>query len=137
MSFPPAVEQWRSLVAKYFPADQVDNALAIMQRESGGNPSAHNPGTAIVPEDSWGLFQINLNAHPQMATGVTDGETNIQYAWQLFQGQGWAPWYTNAKLLGLLDGATAGGGDGVGPEVNTGAVLALVALGVAAWWILE
>lgn len=33
----------------------------IMQKESGGNPQAHSPGN----EDSRGLFQINLGAHPE------------------------------------------------------------------------
>lgn len=38
---------------------------AISLAESGGNTQAHNPGTAAIPEDSWGPLQINLKAHPQ------------------------------------------------------------------------
>jgi peptidoglycan hydrolase CwlO-like protein len=36
------VQRWRPLVATYFPADLVDQALAVMQCESGGNPDAVN-----------------------------------------------------------------------------------------------
>lgn len=46
------VEQWRGLVAAYFPADQVDAGLRIMQCESGGNPNAWNPSGAS------GLMQV-------------------------------------------------------------------------------
>lgn len=46
------VEQWRSLVAAYFPAEQVDAALRIMACESGGNPNAYNPSGAS------GLMQV-------------------------------------------------------------------------------
>jgi hypothetical protein len=57
--FPPATAQWMA---------------AIALRESGGNPYAHNPGTAAVPEDSYGLWQINVRANPGVlsALGLTD-----------------------------------------------------------------
>lgn len=37
------VEQWRPLVAVWFPPDKVDDALAIIQCESRGDPTATNP----------------------------------------------------------------------------------------------
>ena len=37
------VERWRTLVAAWFPADKVDEALAIIQCESEGDPTAKNP----------------------------------------------------------------------------------------------
>lgn len=52
-SFPPAVERWRGLVEQYFPASRVDEALAIMRCESGGDPDALNPYS-----DAAGLFQF-------------------------------------------------------------------------------
>lgn len=55
------VEQWRGLVATYFPADDVDLALRVMQCESGGNPNAKNPSSSAS-----GLFQ--------MLRGWWDGE---------------------------------------------------------------
>lgn len=37
----------------------VDIWLPILWKESSGNPNAHNRGTATLPEDSVGLFQLN------------------------------------------------------------------------------
>lgn len=45
------VEQWRSLVQKYFGAN-TDAALSVMRKESGGNPNAHNRSSGAS-----GLFQ--------------------------------------------------------------------------------
>jgi peptidoglycan hydrolase CwlO-like protein len=47
------VQRWRPLVAKYFPSDLVEQALAVMQCESGGNPDAVNPYSGAS-----GLFQF-------------------------------------------------------------------------------
>jgi hypothetical protein len=43
----------------FTPADAVV-AVAIALAESGGNPAAHNP---VPPDDSWGLWQINMRGH--------------------------------------------------------------------------
>jgi septal ring factor EnvC (AmiA/AmiB activator) len=51
--FPPAVEQWRSLAQQYFPSGRVDEALAILQCESLGDPDAYNPYSGAS-----GLFQF-------------------------------------------------------------------------------
>src|SRR5579859_7798825 len=41
-------------------------AIAIAMAESGGRTSAHNPGNGTTDiEDSYGLWQINVLAHPQ------------------------------------------------------------------------
>lgn len=50
---PPEVEQWRALVAQYFPSNRVDEALHIMWCESGGDPDAYNPYSGAS-----GLFQF-------------------------------------------------------------------------------
>ena len=34
--------------------------MGFVIAESGGDPDAHNPGTAANPEDSWGLLQLNF-----------------------------------------------------------------------------
>ena len=52
-TFPPAVEQWRGLVQQHFPANRVDEALRIIQCESGGDPNALNPYSGAA-----GLFQF-------------------------------------------------------------------------------
>jgi soluble lytic murein transglycosylase-like protein len=47
------VEQWRSLVAVHFPQSRVDEALAIVECESKGDPNATNPVSGAA-----GLFQF-------------------------------------------------------------------------------
>lgn len=89
----PAMERYRALVRKYFPADQVEMALAVMNRESEGNKSAH----ATDGEDSRGLFQVNVspNANPGYASrNLYDPETNIRTAAEIYKQSGWSPWAT-------------------------------------------
>lgn len=52
-TFPPQIEQWRSLVAAHFPAHRVNEALRIMRCESNGDPNAYNPYSGAS-----GLFQF-------------------------------------------------------------------------------
>lgn len=89
------VEQWRSLVAVYFPADQVDRALRVMACESGGDPNAYNPSGAS------GLMQVlaswadNFGYRP---TDLFDPAINLQVARYLWDdgearvGNGWVHW---------------------------------------------
>lgn len=98
------VQQYRTLVAAYFPANQVDNALAVIAAESGGvltsSTKANNPAGS---EDSRGLFQINVQpgAHPLLANlNLYDAVTNIQQAAIIYQSSGWYPW-TTAVAIGL------------------------------------
>lgn len=58
----------------------------IMKHESGGNPQAHNP----KGENSRGLFQINLKAHPQWKNvDLFDPATNAEYAAKYFIAPAW------------------------------------------------
>jgi hypothetical protein len=50
---PPAVEQWRSLVQRFFPSNRVEEALTIIDCESNGDPNAVNPYSGAS-----GLFQF-------------------------------------------------------------------------------
>ena len=52
-TFPEAVEQWRGLVAAHFAPARVDEALAIIECESRGDPNATNPTSGAA-----GLFQF-------------------------------------------------------------------------------
>ena len=100
------VQQYRAIVAAYFPANQVDNALAVIAAESGGKLTSHNTNG----EDSRGLFQINVGpgAHPQLANlDLFDATTNIQQAAALFNSSGWGPW-TTATAIGLPKEEAAG-----------------------------
>ena len=47
------VDRWRTLAAEWFPADKVDEALAIIWCESRGNPDATNPASSAS-----GLWQF-------------------------------------------------------------------------------
>ncbi len=47
------VRAWQPVVEKYFPTKYVEQALSIMQCESGGNPDAYNPHSGAS-----GLFQF-------------------------------------------------------------------------------
>jgi len=51
--FPAAVERWRDEVSQFFPSSRVDEALAVLQCESLGNPDAYNPYSGAS-----GLFQF-------------------------------------------------------------------------------
>jgi len=102
-NFTGSVERWRPLVAKYFPANQVNNALAVMKGESGGNPNSinDNPRTR---DYSVGLFQINLygklaKSRPSEAWLLIP-ENNIAYASRVWKNQGWTPW-SYARKIGL------------------------------------
>lgn len=93
----PGVEQWRGLVATYFPARLVEAALQVMQCESWGNPKAKNPYSGAS-----GLFQFipSTWAVASVRAGISgssalDGEDNIiAAAWLVsyYEGRGSYPW---------------------------------------------
>lgn len=87
------VERWRSLVARYFPGDRVEQALWVIGCESGGNPEAVNPFSGAS-----GLFQHLPEYWPERATAagfagrsIFDPEANIGTAAYLF-GTRDTPW---------------------------------------------
>jgi len=76
------VEQWRPLVEVYWPADLVEDALSVMDCESGGDPDALNPVSGAS-----GLFQFLPSTWTTSSVGagwagadVFDGEANIAVA---------------------------------------------------------
>lgn len=78
-----------------------ERALAIAKCESGLNPLAvnDNPKTG---DYSIGLFQINLlgnlaNSRPS-AEWLKNPQNNIDYAYKMYQSQGWKPWSCNRKV---------------------------------------
>jgi hypothetical protein len=99
------VENWRSTVAQYWPADRVDCVLGLIYRESGGDPTARNassnalgllqhlgkywPSRAVGAGfvDSNGLIASPYNGAANIAAGkwVADWAEQYQGAW-------WKPW---------------------------------------------
>lgn len=83
------IEQWRHLVANYFPETEVDFALAIMDCESGGNLTKINWEDAkITGFPSCGLFQIN----GPMNWAWDEPEVNVAAAYDKWLRRGWEPW---------------------------------------------
>ena len=98
------VERWREIISRHFPSTEVDLALRVMEKESGGDPSSHNDNPA-TGDDSYGLFQINLygrlaESRPSPEE-LLDPEKNIQFAAQVFQSSGWHPWKNTMRKLGF------------------------------------
>lgn len=79
----------------------IATATAIAIAESGGDPQAHNPGNATDKEDSYGLWQINILAHPNYnKVRLYDPNYNAQAMYAISSGGvNWNPWgtYTSGK----------------------------------------
>ena len=108
-TYPPAVERWRPIVAKYFPPELVDKALYVISHESKGNPSAVGDGGAAR-----GLFQIqdnrNFASRPDAAY-LDNPENNIKYAAQaLGAARGnWKDWGEGTENMAPYDPKTGKG----------------------------
>lgn len=96
-SLKPAVEAWRSTVSRYFPARLVDEALQVMQCESGGNPQAVNPysgasGLFQFLPGTWAIASVRAGV---ASAGVFNGEANIAAAAWLtsaYEARGYDTW---------------------------------------------
>jgi hypothetical protein len=96
------VWEHRDLIAKYFPEDQVQNALRIASKENGSGDPAKIGYNRNGSFDT-GIFQIN-SVHADRVDGdlskLKDADTNVRVAFEIWSEQGWKPWVT-AKKLGL------------------------------------
>lgn len=105
----PAVEQWHAIaVAAGWPESDWGRLSCIINRESGGVPTAHNPRDPGL--GSFGLVQVNLSLGSQgtwalygprlgwNSAALLDPLTNLTIARDLFGraqrmwGDGWRPW---------------------------------------------
>jgi hypothetical protein len=83
-----------------FPEVTVDTAVAIAMAESGGNPTAQHivsaPGPGFLPERSFGLWQVNVLAHPEYdASRLLDPDYAARAAFVISRGGlDWHPWST-------------------------------------------
>lgn len=97
IDFPAAVERWRPIVATYFPAARVDEALYVIQCESNGDPAAYNPysgagGLFQFLPPTWAAVSISAGF---AGADVSDGEANIgSAAWlsAYYESRGSSPW---------------------------------------------
>lgn len=107
----PKTRQIQSLIRKYFPRDQLGNAMAVSACESG-----HSDAKGAVNSDGtidWGVFQLNDGGTLQAsldAIGVSysstaearqlalETDTNVKAAAQIYAERGWAPWVCAYKI---------------------------------------
>ena len=115
------VEQWRSTVEKYWPADRVDCALGIIQRESKGDPRAFNSGSSAE-----GLMQHLSKYWVSRAKGAGfvdgnglvatpfNGAANIAAGAYLANyydnsiGQWWNPWKSGGSFTAFYGSCQSG-----------------------------
>lgn len=76
-----------------------EDALKIAFCESGLNPEA--VGDKNTAYQSYGLFQIRALPGRPSPDWLLDPVNNINYAYELYQKEGWQPW-SCARILGLI-----------------------------------
>jgi cell wall-associated NlpC family hydrolase len=109
MAILSAEEIYRYAVMAGFTPDQAVTMTAIALAESSGNSGAHNPNG----EDSKGLWQINMDSHPEFdGWDLYDPLTNAKAAYSVsMSGQDISPWTTahfdDAPYLQYRDEAQA------------------------------
>lgn len=89
-----------------FRGSDLDSIVNIAICESGLNTNAHCLNCFGVSEDSRGLWQINLNAHPQYkSVDLFNPKINAEAAYQVYKEAGYSfkPWYNCANKLGILN----------------------------------
>ena len=113
-----------------FNGDALNYAVKIMGCESGYNPNALN----TQGENSIGLMQINLDAHPEFSNlDLYDPLTNLKAAYQIFvkAGYNFKDW-TCAKNLNLVYPTK------LASAVNlSSSAFTIILLLVIAYWLLK
>lgn len=83
-----------------FKGINLDAALKICYCESSFNPLSHNTNN----EDSRGLMQINVDAHPEYShLNLFDPQINANIAYQIFTETGNFQAWTCARKLNLVN----------------------------------
>ncbi len=86
-----------------FAGNDLNIAIAVAEAESGGKVGAYNPGGSGDVENSCGLWQINVLAHPQYDRNklLNDAAYNAKAAFAVWKGSGWNAWgaYSNGSYL--------------------------------------
>lgn len=92
-----------------FRGNQLTIAIAVAKAESGWHTDSRYHTSQ---EDSRGLWQINLYAHPKYSpTRLYEAEYNAQAAWEVYSNSNhtWRPWttYTRGTYKKFMDQASA------------------------------
>jgi Lysozyme like domain len=86
------------LASMYWPTQELVHARQVAFCESGYQTGAW----AYQNEDSRGLWQLNVEAHPDFGEyDLFDPQINAYFAHKLWAAQGWHPW-TCAHELGII-----------------------------------
>lgn len=104
------LQGWQVALAAWhhgFRDNQLVISVAVAKAESGWNTTSR---LHTSQEDSRGLWQINLYAHPQYdGNKLYDAEYNAQAAWEVYSRSNhtWRPWttYTRGTYLQFMDQA--------------------------------
>lgn len=112
------VPEWLPLVAWYFPEHEIQNALDIIECESGGHPEAVNQQGSGAE----GLFQIKPRFWGFLlgpGESLFDPEVNVRVASVIVEAKGWRHWACKRVLappdIGSPDlGRVSVGGGNIG-----------------------
>ncbi len=101
-----------------FPEEEIPTGVAIVMAESGGKAIKSN-----VDPNSWGPWQINLDAHKDISrTQANSLQSATNYAKKLYDASGWGPWtaYTLGTYRQYLNGQSPQTGANIGnPRLGT------------------
>lgn len=88
-----------------FRGNHLEAAVNIAECESGLNTQAYCKDCLGVKEESVGLWQINLNAHPEFKNiDLFDPQQNAIAAYKVYleAGKSFRPWYNCSNKLGYI-----------------------------------
>jgi hypothetical protein len=98
-----------------FPKSAIPIGTAVVMAESGGQSIKSS-----VDPNSWGPWQINLDAHNISREQANNLQSATNYAYQLYQQQGWQPWsaYTSGAYQKFLGGGAPMPNPEEGPDTS-------------------
>lgn len=93
----PGAEAWRPLVASYFPAEEVDFAICVIDGESRGDPGAKNPTSSAAGlwqflRSTWDWVADSTGTPSYDEGGPYDPELATRNAVWLWRTGGWKHW---------------------------------------------
>ena len=97
-----APAQVQRALTKHFPNKAVRKMAMIAECESSFRSSAHCSGCLGVREDSRGILQVNVIAHPQFAAwNLYNPDVCARAARIIWDSQGYRAWLNCSRKLGI------------------------------------